>query len=42
MSDPPRKRLADQNGNQAMGWYGQVEAYAVFKVPCRNKKLLVL
>ena len=36
--DPSGKRLTDQNGNQAMGWYGLVDAYAVFKVPSCNKK----
>jgi hypothetical protein len=41
-NDPSGKRLADQNGNQAMGWYGQVDAYAVFKVPGRKKKFFDL
>jgi hypothetical protein len=38
MSDPSGKTFTDQNRNQVMGWYGQVNAYAVFKVPSRNEK----
>ena len=32
MSNPSEKRFTDRNGNQAMGWYGWVVAYAVVKV----------